>query len=293
MIPSQPRAVDIPLATGLASLGERYRALVCDIWGVVHNGAAAHPAACEALIRFRRGGGVVTLLTNAPRLPDDVVVQMRTLGAPDGIFDAIVTSGALTRELLLARGITAVHHIGPDRDLGLYEGTPIGLVGPEAAEVVVCTGLHDDTVETPEDYRSRLEACLARGLMMICANPDIVVERGGDLIWCAGAVARLYQDLGGAVHQVGKPFQPAYAAALAAIAAAGGPTDRRAVLAVGDALATDMRGAADHAIDALFVIGGIHQEEFGPRERPDPHLISARFASEGLSAVAAMPALVW
>lgn len=282
-----------PLVAGLAAFRGDYRALVCDVWGVVHNGVAAHPAACAALVEWRRQGGLVVLVTNSPRLADGVADQLVDLGAPREAFDAIVTSGEMTRRHILSTGIRRVHTIGPPRDVRMYDGTAITLVGPAEAELVVVTGLVDDEAETPEDYRPLLEGFAARGLTLVSANPDIVVERGERLVWCAGALARLYQDLGGAVVQVGKPFAPIYREALATIARLGGPETTAGVLAVGDGLPTDVRGAVDHGIDCLFVTAGIHGRDFGPPDRPDPALVGARLTSEGLAAVAAIPMLAW
>jgi HAD superfamily hydrolase (TIGR01459 family) len=175
----------------------------------------------------------------------------------------------------------------------LFEDSNLRRVPLDQAEIVLVTGLEDDERERPEDYRDRLQAAAARGLTLVSANPDIVVERGPALVWCAGALARLYQDIGGTVVQVGKPFEPIYREALATIAGLGGPAGAKGVLAIGDGLATDVRGAVDHGIDALFVTGGIHARDFGPPEAPDPALIGARLNSEGLKAVAAIPALAW
>ncbi len=279
-----------PILAGLSPLAGRYDALVCDVWGVVHNGVAAYPAAVDALQRFRAGGGAVVLVTNSPRREDGVIEQLGQLGVPRDAFDSVVTSGELTFSRLVAHGAKRVHQIGPPRDVVFYEGTDIDLVGPEDAEIVVCSGIEDEEEGRPEDYRERFERMVARGLPMLCANPDIVVERGPRLLWCAGALARVYADLGGRVELLGKPHQPIYDEAKRRIAALK-PAAR--VLAVGDGLATDVRGAVDHGIDVLFVIGGIHGHEFGGIETSDPRLIAARLASEGLRATACVPMLRW
>lgn len=287
------------LVPGLSALAERYDGVLCDVWGVLHNGVAAFGPAGEALTRFRETtGGKVVLITNAPRPAGPIYEQLARLGVPRSAFDSIVTSGDVTRALIEALGSPARRgkalHLGPERDLTLYDGIAVDLVAEADAEAVVCTGLFDDETETPDDYRELLMRLAGRGLTMICANPDIVVERGNRLIWCAGALARLYEDLGGPVEIPGKPHAPIYDAALARLdEVAGRPIDRRRVLAIGDGLPTDIRGAVSQDIDVLFVTGGIHATDFGPTDAPDEHLVRRRLAEDGLSATAAVPRLVW
>lgn len=274
---------------GLKELTGEYQALLCDVWGVLHNGVAAFAAASDALARFRREVGPVVLLTNAPRPAGLIAAQIRGLGVPDEAYDTIVTSGDVTRDVIAARPGVKLLHIGAERDLSFYEGLDATLVEEDAAELVSCTGLFDDTVEAPEDYRALFERLVARGLPMVCANPDLVVERGGTLVYCAGALARLYAELGGEAKLVGKPHAPIYTAAAERLAALGaGPA-----LAIGDGLPTDIRGAVDNAVPVLFVTGGIHAADFGPHHDPDGERVAARLAAEGLHAVAYIPALVW
>lgn len=243
---------------GLSVLSPRHSLLVCDIWGVVHNGVAVFHAAAEALRLHRAAGGRVVLLTNAPRPHGAVAEQLDRLGLHREAWDRIVTSGDLARREIAARGAAPLLHIGPERDLPLFEGLGAPRVPPEAASYIVCTGLHDDETETAEDYRPQLAALAPRGLPMISANPDLVVDRGGRLIPCAGALAALYADLGGPVIQTGKPMRPIYEAVLEAAAEAGfaaGPDD---CLAIGDAIATDIAGASAMGWATLMVAGGIH-----------------------------------
>jgi HAD superfamily hydrolase (TIGR01459 family) len=276
--------------TGLSEIAGDYRALFCDVWGVVHNGLRAFPGTVEALCNYRREtGGAVVLVTNAPRPAGDIAVQLESFGVPGDAFDSIVTSGDVTRAAVAARPGARVYHLGPERDLGFYDGLEVALVGAADAELISCTGLFDDTAETPEDYRDRLAGFVGRGLQMVCANPDIVVERGDDLVWCAGALARLYEELGGAVTLSGKPHPPIYAAAMANA----GLSDKRQALAVGDGLQTDVRGACNAGIDVLFITGGIHSEDFGPVLSPDPEKVRTRLDAEGLTARAFMPVLTW
>jgi HAD superfamily hydrolase (TIGR01459 family) len=201
----------------------------------------------------------------------------------------LVTSGDVTRMVIAERPGARLLHIGPDRDLPFYDGLDAVCVPEAEAELVSCTGLLDDTTETPDDYRPLLERLLARGLVMVCANPDVVVERGDQLVYCAGAIANLYAEMGGEAILVGKPYAPIYDAAKRQIAELGGTR----TLAVGDGLPTDIRGAAENGIPVLFVTGGIHAADFGPPSNPDGARVTARLHAEGLPAVAYLPALSW
>jgi HAD superfamily hydrolase (TIGR01459 family) len=279
---------------GLSEIAPAYDAVLCDVWGVVHNGVESFPAACDALSRFRERSGLVVLVTNAARPREPILAQLESLKVPPAAFDDIVTSGGVTRGLLVERAGAAVFHVGPERDLVLYEGLPIRLVGEAEAELICCTGLFNDEVERPEDYAERLAEWAKRGLPMICANPDIVVERGHKLVPCAGALAALYGQLGGKVLTAGKPHPPIYAAALARLdELAGRPLARSRLLAIGDGVATDLRGAVGAGLDVLFVTGGIHVAEFGPPEKPDPGRIEAFLAKHGVAARAFIPRLRW
>src|SRR5271156_2856969 len=189
--------------------------LLSDIWGVVHNGLVAFPEACEALRNFRGQGGTVILITNAPRPADSVQRQLRKLHVADETYDAIVSSGDLTRNFVAGRPGQKMFWIGPERDSSIYRGLDTGLVGLEQADYIVCTGLFDDETETAENYRVMLLQARERKLPLICANPDIVVERGDRLIYCAGAIAELYRELGGEVIFYGKPHRPIYERAMA------------------------------------------------------------------------------
>ncbi len=273
---------------GLKELAGDYDSLLCDVWGVLHNGVAAFPAAVDAITRFRAVGPVV-LITNAPRPHPSVRKQLRELGVPDSAYDALVTSGDVTRALIAERPSVKLFHIGPTRDMSFYEGLDVVLASEAEAELVSCTGLSDDTTETPDDYRKLLTRLADRNLPMVCANPDIVVERGDQLVYCAGALAQLYHELGGEAVLVGKPHAPIYTAAKAPIEARGGVR----TLAVGDGLPTDIRGAVDNEFPVLFVTGGIHAADFGPTSEPDGERVAARLAAEDLSAVAYIPALKW
>jgi HAD superfamily hydrolase (TIGR01459 family) len=277
-----------------SSLAADYDVALCDVWGVVHNSIVAFPEACEALVRFRRQGGCVVLITNAPR-PGHVVVQLLDkLKVPHAAYDAIVSSGDVSQSLIAERAGARIFHIGPQRDLPMFEGLHVRTTALEQADYVVCSGLFDDTVETPQDYADLIERLRERRLLMVCANPDIVVERGEQLVYCAGAVAELYAAAGGEVLYAGKPYRPIYEQALAAAAKARGRVaDKRRVLAIGDSIRTDVRGAAAFGIDGLFISGGIHAEELGGREDPDPAALAEVFAAAGLYPKWVMRRLIW
>lgn len=277
-----------------APLASAYDVVLCDVWGVVHNSIVSFPGACEALQRFRGGGGTVIMITNAPRPGEEVVRFMSRLGVPADAYDGIVSSGDVTRGYIAEHRDQTIFRIGPERDLPLYEGLDVRFAPAETADYAVCSGLFDDETETAEDYRGLLEQMRARSLFMVCANPDIVVERGEKLVYCAGAIADLYRTLGGEVLYAGKPHRPLYDQALARAKAVRGeatPLDR--VLAIGDSLRTDLAGAAALGIDCLFVTAGIHAEEFGGRDEPDPSAVERTLAAAGLRPMALMHRLRW
>jgi HAD superfamily hydrolase (TIGR01459 family) len=274
----------------LGSIGAGYGVILCDVWGVLHNGMRAFPDAVAALRAAGGRGQKVVLITNSPRPRAGVAEQLALLDVPQDCYDAIVSSGDVTRKLI-AEGPRRVFHLGPDRDLPLYDGIDVELSEEFEAQAVVCTGMFDDD-EKPEDYADMLERFRARNLPFICANPDIVVERGDELIWCAGALARDYAQLGGRTEIAGKPHRPIYEAALAeASALLGREAARSEALAIGDGVLTDVKGAADNGIDVLFVSGGIHAGEYGPAHAPDPAGIRAFLQRHGYSPVAVIPRL--
>jgi HAD superfamily hydrolase (TIGR01459 family) len=281
--------------SGLSEIADAYDVLLCDVWGVIHNGREAFPAACAALERFAATRGPVVLISNAPRPSAHVHEQLAALGVPRGAWSAFVSSGDATRALLAERAPGPAWAIGPDRDWPLYEGLGLTFAGPEEAAFISCTGPVDDERETPQDYRQRLAACARRGLEMICANPDKVVQRGDKLIYCGGALADLYAALDGPVLMAGKPCAPIYGLALAEAAALlGRPVDRARVLCVGDGVATDVKGAMDQGLDCLFVAGGIHGLEAVDADgRFDPVRAAALLAREGAAARFAALALAW
>jgi HAD superfamily hydrolase (TIGR01459 family) len=271
-----------------------YDVLLSDVWGVVHNGVAANTNACDALRQFRTRGGTVVLITNAPRPGDFVQKFIDNLKVPRDSYDAIVSSGDVTRTLIRERAGQRVAHIGPPRDLPMFDGLGALLVPVEQAEYVVCSGLYDDTKEGPDDYDGVIATMLARKLPMICANPDIVVERGDHLIFCAGAIADRYATRGGEVIYAGKPYLPIYDQAMAAAQKARGrDTVHDRVLAIGDSVRTDLKGAAAFGIDCLFVTAGIHAEELGGRHNPDAGALSAMLKDAQVQPKFVMQQLAW
>lgn len=285
-MPNLPR-----MTASLDDVASGYGALLCDVWGVIHNGISAFDEASAALMRARAKGLAVVLITNAPRPWPDVRAQLGALGVPAEAYDRIVTSGDVTRDLI-AEGSRRVFHIGPDRDLSIYDGLDVDLCEEPEASSVVCTGLFDDETETPDDYGEMLQRLRARNLPFICANPDIVVERGDRLIWCAGALARDFSQLGGRTLISGKPHRPIYEAALkAAGEVLGRPVAASEVLAIGDGALTDLKGAVQNDIDALYVSGGIHARDYGETLEPDPARLAAFLERHGHAPVAVIPRL--
>lgn len=261
----------------LDEIAPGYRVLYCDLWGCLHDGTRAFPEAVAALERFRARGGAVALLTNSPRPSPGVANQLESFGAPRSCYDVIVSSGDAAQAAMGA-GLFGrrVFHIGPERDLAFFTGPDgqsydIARVPLADAEGIVCTGLFDDATETPEDYRAILLEARMRGLKMLCANPDIVVDVGDRRIFCAGALGAAYAEDGGAVFYFGKPHPPIYALARDRIVAhLGEEIGADDILCIGDGIATDVQGAMGEGIDALFVTGGLAADETGTDARGDP-----------------------
>jgi len=249
------KITDLDQLTGSADI------LLCDVWGVIHNGVNPFPLSVEALKAARQRGQTVILITNSPRPADGVIRQFDVIGVDPDCWDDIVTSGDVTRQLV-KDAPRSLYFLGPERDLALVEGLDVELVEPDSAAAVLCTGLFDDEIETAEDYRSLLTGLSARGLPLICANPDRLVERGDRLVPCAGALADLYVQLGGETRIAGKPHAPIYREAMARAEAIRGDADKARALAIGDGVQTDIRGALDNGIDAVFIARGIHANQY-------------------------------
>ena len=268
----------LQFAERLRDLVDGVEVILSDIWGVVHNGLESFPEACEALHTFRQRGGTVILITNAPRPADSVQRQLRKLGVADEIYDAIVSSGDLTRNFVADHPGKKIFWLGPDRDSSIHRGLDAVMTPLEQADYIVCTGLFDDETESAEDYRTMMLQAREHKLPLVCANPDIVVERGDRLIYCAGAVAELYRELGGEVIFYGKPHRPIYERAMAlATERRGSPAPLGQVLAIGDSVRTDLTGAHGFGIDCLFLTRGIHSEEFEGIDQLDPASVKELF----------------
>ncbi len=279
----------IPIFTSVAALKERYDVWFCDIWGVMHNGETAFDEAIAACRRFRSLGGHVVLITNAPRPYWSVQEQLEFFGVPGDAYCAIVSSGDVTDHLIKTFAGQAIFHLGPARDAPIIERAKIKPVALDEADLVLHTGLLDDDVETPDDYRSVLSTMLERGVPMICANPDLKVERGDRLVYCAGAVAAVYEEMGGTVHYAGKLFPPIYELAKqqASHLMNSSPQASR-IVCIGDGLLTDMEGAFRAGIDALFVASQLHVNGGLTDE-----MLSTLFAQASGRPIGAIDALRW
>jgi HAD superfamily hydrolase (TIGR01459 family) len=260
----------LPFVENFRDLAENADVVLSDIWGVIHDGLVQFPDSCAALRTFREQGGVVILITNAPRPADSVQRQLRKMNIADETYDAVVSSGDLTRNFIANHTGQSVFQIGPARDNPIFRGLSIDFAPLERADYIVCTGPFDDEVETAEDYRAMMIAARQRDMTFICANPDIVVERGNKLIYCAGAIAELYRELGGEVIFYGKPHRPAYDRAIElAQASRGKASSLQRIIAIGDSVRTDLAGANGMGIECLFVTRGIHAQDFAGVEAID------------------------
>ena len=274
------------IITSFAEISDRYSAVLCDLWGCLHNGKTPFPAAVNALQSYRSRGGKVILLTNAPRPNASVISQLDGMGVPRNAWDDVVTSGDAAQFAMLSGAVgTRVHHIGATKDEGFFTDfaddlqalavarPPIERVALKDASGIVCTGLRDDLTETPADYHISLLLAKNLDLPMLCANPDIVVHMGDQLLYCAGALAAAYEKLGGTALYFGKPHPPIYDLARRRLAALG--VDDAQILAIGDGINTDVQGAIAEGIDALFVTGGIAGDQFGAdADNPNPELLA-------------------
>ncbi|WP_430464604.1 TIGR01459 family HAD-type hydrolase [Tabrizicola sp.] len=261
----------------LASIAADYDAVFCDLWGCLHNGKTPYPAAVAALQAFRAGGGKVALVTNAPRPKATVIAQLDRMGVPRDAWDLVVSSGDAAQAAMLQGAVgQKVFHIGAEKDEDFFTILPEGAVAPERvglleAEGIVCTGLEDDLSETPDDYRAQLLLGKTRGLTLLCANPDIIVDMGDKRLYCAGALAGAYEDMGGKALYFGKPHPPIYDLARRQL-----DLDDPRILCIGDGIGTDVAGGRAEGLDTLFITGGLAADQFGPDvANPDPDLLAA------------------
>ncbi len=281
----------IPILNSVGAVGSDRPAWLVDVWGVIHNGVAPFADAVAACARRRADGGTVVLLTNAPRPAPAVLAQLDRIGVDRAAFDGIVTSGDVARGLITVwKADRAIHHLGPERDQPLFEGLDIDFATTIDAEVVICTGLENDERETPEDYRRVLDRLRRRNAVMVCANPDITVERGDKLVYCAGALGQLYEEMGGEVVYAGKPHGPIYELARSMIDdVAGRHVPLSDMLAIGDGVHTDIKGAALQGMDSLYIAsavnlaGGVLTDE----------TLAATFANSDARPLGAMAKLAW
>jgi HAD superfamily hydrolase (TIGR01459 family) len=283
--------MEIRLIDGMREIADRYDGVILDLWGVVHDGVAPFPGVLDCMARLRAAGKPIALLSNAPRRADDVARRIAAIGVPEGAYDGVMSSGEEAWQCLYRRdepfyaalGRNCLH-ICSDRDLEIREGLGLAYVErPEAADFILNTGLArwEDTIA---DYDPVLRECRARGLPMVCANPDLVVMHRRKPALCAGALAAHYQDIGGTVRWHGKPHPSVYESCFGLI----GIADRSRLVAVGDSLRTDIAGAAAAGIDSVLVTGGIHAEEFA-----DPARIGVALDEAGLAPVAVARRFVW
>jgi len=283
---------DIPILSSIADVGADRAAWLVDVWGVIHNGVQPFASSVAACAQFRTQGGRIILVTNAPRPSASVVQQLDRIGVPRDTYDAIVTSGDVTRGLIQAFADAGkkVHRIGPDRDTPLFDGLDVAFATSIEAEIVVCTGLDNDETETPDDYQRVLDRLLRRNAVMVCANPDLKVERGNTIVFCAGAIAAKYADMGGEVVYAGKPHGPIYELAEGIVTdLVGAAVSRERLLAIGDGINTDIRGAADAGIASVYIASGIH---LAP-DAMTPEALMSAFGDHAQPPIAAMRTLAW
>ncbi|KAB7610446.1 TIGR01459 family HAD-type hydrolase [Amylibacter sp. SFDW26] len=278
----------------LSEVSAQYDAVLCDLWGCLHNGIKPFEAAVTALETFRDAGKIVHLLTNSPRPAHSVYTQLDEIGVPRDLYQGITASGDASRAALASGAYgKKVYHVGPGRDEAFfqgvstedfYQGIDVERVSLKEAEGLVCTGLFDDSTETPDDYRALFLEGKTRGLKMLCANPDIQVDRGDKRIYCAGAIAQAYNDMGGEAHNFGKPHPPIYTLAYQRLAdIAGHKIAPQHILCIGDGINTDIRGAIGEDLDSLFITGGLAATETGTDGQPDPAKLDSFLANVQLT----------
>ncbi|MFT3727367.1 MAG: TIGR01459 family HAD-type hydrolase [Terricaulis sp.] len=279
------------LISSIDAIADRYDLLLCDVWGVIHNGRNVYAEAAAALQRLRAAGKTVVLITNVPKPRGPIPKQLDRIGCPRDAWDAVVTSGDAIRAALSARAPGPMYKIGPDYDHALWEGLNLDTAPLAAAAFVAISGLNDDN-DTPEMYADIVREARARNLDMLCANPDIIVQFGDRMIWCAGAVARDYAAVGGNVIMAGKPYAPIYDLAFSeAETLMRHGIDRARVLAIGDGVGTDVKGANAQGIDCLFIGSGTHGENLLAGGALDQSKVDAVLAADGAVARYAMRAL--
>lgn len=282
----------------LDDIAPQYDAAFVDLWGCVHDGVSAHASAVAALQRFRAAGKAVVLVTNAPRSREDVATHLDHMGVPRDAYDAIATSGDSARAAMFRRVVgEKIWFIGQEMDEGFFapmqiiqDPVNITRVALEDAQGIVCCG-PDDPHADPDLYRPQFLMAKQMGLKLLCANPDIVVDRGETREWCAGALAALYTEMGGESLYFGKPHAPIYDLARRRLTALGRDVSDSAIIAIGDGIATDVAGAMGEGIDSLFIAGGLARADLMPKGVIDPDRLSDFMANAQMQASFAIPAL--
>ncbi|MGV6801306.1 MAG: TIGR01459 family HAD-type hydrolase [bacterium] len=285
---------NLAIIDGLHEIAGDYDALLCDAWGVIHNGVTLSPGIEEALSSFRQNCGPVLILTNAPRPNHIIPPQLDNLGLPRHAYDGVVTSGDVTQQAVLQQHGRPAFRLGPSKDDALYAAFDTEFTSLEKSAYILCTGLFDDENETPEDYVALFQTALERDLPMICANPDIIVHRGDQVLYCGGALAQLYEKMGGRVTLCGKPYAPIYDICRSRFKEISNGIEPKKILAIGDGLDTDIKGANDQNIDVVFVAGGIFRDMItGPDGHLSQHALYTLLAKHEVSAIAAMERFIW
>ena len=271
---------------GLGQVADHYEALLGDIWGVIHTGQVPFVDAIEALERFHTERGPIVLISNSPRPSIAIPAQFDEIGVPHTFYDAIATSGDATIDDLARRAPGPAFKLGPERDDRLYADLDLNFTELEKAKFITCTGLFDDENETPDDYTDLLGEARELGLPLVCANPDIRVKRGDKMIYCGGALAQSYEDMGGEVIYAGKPHKPIYRLSRAWLKEiAGYEIDKSKVLAIGDNIHTDLLGAQNEGYDCLFVADGVHENNAGA--------VKDLLRKHGINVKYMLPSLAW
>ncbi len=280
---------EIPILGGVAGLSQNRKAWLCDVWGVLHDGLTAFPSAIEACRTFKEQGGEVILVSNSPRTSAAVLEHLHSVGVPNACFSSLVTSGDVTRNFVEAYSSEPLFHLGPERDRCLFDGLNVEFAPPAKAAAIVCTGFFDEDNEAPEDYDGMLSQFAARGVPMICANPDLVVERGSKLVPCSGLLAERYLALGQTVIQAGKPYRPIYEAAMRKLSK---PLPPGELLAIGDGVDTDIEGACSQGIDSIYIASRVNMGDAAAAGLSQ-QMLGRLFAGRPFRPSAAMPHLRW
>ena len=269
----------------LSDISDGYDGILSDIWGVLHNGIRANEQAVAALVKYRQKGGKVILITNASRTRPAIQKMLDNMNISRDAYDGIVTSGDVTKKIVASYKGQIIHHVGPEMDNAIFDNIDVTKGIAKNASCVVVTGFDDDE-ETPDDYDERLKFWLELKLPMICTNPDAIVEIGDKIYYCPGSIADKYEQIGGEVLQAGKPFSPIYEASFLALQKAGiDNAKQKKILAIGDSVRTDAKGAAKNSLDLLFITGSIHAKEIDENAHDRAKKIISLLAPSGVNLI--------